>query len=223
MSITPSPTVVIVPGLRDHVPDHWQTILADKLGDARTVPPLESGRLSRDTQVAALEGALSDIGGPVVLIAHSAGVLTTVHWAQRHHRPILSALLAAPPDFDTPLPEGYPTLEALRENGWTQTPRTPLPFPSIVAASTNDPLATFESVTDLARAWGSRLVDVGPVGHLNPAAGYGEWPRAEEFVRELGRVPPDKTVWRMTAPPSGSLLPPRGREPSVRPRPWRRS
>ncbi|MFD5389686.1 RBBP9/YdeN family alpha/beta hydrolase [Streptomyces sp. NPDC056669] len=194
MSLTPSPTIVIVPGLRDHVPDHWQTILANKIENCRSVPPLEKDRLACDAQVAALDGLLSDISGEVVLVAHSAGVLTTVHWAQRHRRPIRGALLAAPPDFATPLPEGYPTPETLRENGWTSTPRTPLPFPSIVAASRNDPLAAFGCVTDLARAWGSRLVDVGPVGHLNPAAGYGEWPPAEEFVRELGRVSHHRTV-----------------------------
>jgi len=34
--------------------------------------------------------------------------------------------------------------------------------------------------------WGSRIVNVGAVGHLNPASGYGEWPRALEFIRELG-------------------------------------
>ncbi|MBL1112895.1 alpha/beta hydrolase [Streptomyces sp. 110] len=194
MNLTPSPTIVIVPGLRDHVPDHWQTILANKIENCRSVSPLEKDRLACDAQVAALDAVLSDISGEVVLVAHSAGVMTTVHWARRHHRPVLGALLAAPPDFETPLPEGYPTPEALRANGWTPTPRTPLPFPSIVAASTNDPLATFERVTDLARAWGSRLVDVGPVGHLNPAAGYGAWPRAEEFIRELGGVPLDKTL-----------------------------
>ena len=96
-------------------------------------------------------------------------------------------MLAAPADFETPLPEGYPTPETLRENGWLPMPRTPLPFPSIVAASTNDPLGRYERVAQLATAWGSRLVDVGAVGHLNPAAGFGEWPRAEEFIRELAR------------------------------------
>ncbi|WP_413751993.1 alpha/beta hydrolase [Streptomyces sp. R-74717] len=194
MNLSAQPTVVIVPGLRDHVPDHWQTVLADTIADARTVPPLEKDRLSRDAQVAALDEALSDISGPVVLVAHSAGVMTTVHWAQRHRRPVKGALLAAPPDFDTPLPEGYPTLGALRENGWTPTPRTPLPFPSIVAASTNDPLAAADRVADLARAWGSRLVDLGPVGHLNPASGYGAWPRAEEFVRELVQASSDMSA-----------------------------
>ncbi|MFH8473102.1 RBBP9/YdeN family alpha/beta hydrolase [Streptomyces sp. NPDC018000] len=188
------PTVVIVPGLRDHVPEHWQTILANKTADARVVPPLTNDRISCDAQVAALEEALSDISGPVVLVAHSAGVMTTVHWAQRHRRPVRGALLAAPPDFATPMPEGYPTPEALSENGWTPVPRTPLPFPSIVAASTNDPLADFDRVAGLARAWGSRLENLGPVGHLNPASGYGEWPRAEEFIRELSRVSSDASA-----------------------------
>jgi hypothetical protein len=33
-------TVVLVPGLRGHVEDHWQTRLAASLPGARTVPPL---------------------------------------------------------------------------------------------------------------------------------------------------------------------------------------
>jgi predicted alpha/beta hydrolase family esterase len=60
-----------------------------------------------------------------------------------------------------------------------------LPFPSIVGGSRNDPLARFERVAEMAAAWGSRLVDLGEVGHLNPAAGYGQWPRAEALIREL--------------------------------------
>ncbi|MFV5993956.1 hypothetical protein ACNPQM_16245 [Streptomyces sp. NPDC056231] len=39
MSLTASPTVVIVPGRHDHVPDHWQTILTKRIANARTVPP----------------------------------------------------------------------------------------------------------------------------------------------------------------------------------------
>jgi predicted alpha/beta hydrolase family esterase len=29
------------------------------------------------------------------------------------------------------------------------------------------------------------LLDLGEVGHLNPAAGYGYWPLAEELVQDL--------------------------------------
>jgi predicted alpha/beta hydrolase family esterase len=132
---------------------------------------------------------MRQIDGPVVLVAHSAGVMITVHWAQQHRRPVMGALLAAPADLETPLPAGYPTQDALRDNGWLPIPRARLPFPSIVAASTNDPLGRFERVAEMAQAWGSRLVDVGAVGHLNPASGYGEWPRAAGFVAELSRQP----------------------------------
>lgn len=111
---------------------------------------------------------------------------TTVHWAARHTRPVRGALLATPPDFETPLPDGHPAPHTLRDNGWLPTPSATLPFPSVVAASTNDPLARFDRVTELADAWGSRLVDLGPVGHLNPASGYGEWPRALEILQAFG-------------------------------------
>ncbi|MDQ8703561.1 alpha/beta hydrolase [Streptomyces sp. LHD-70] len=182
---TAPPTVVIVPGLRDHVPHHWQTLLAERLDTVRLLPPLQTGRLNRDAQVAALERTLGEISGPVVLVAHSAGVVTVVHWAQQHQHTVRGALLATPPDFAAPLGEGHPSPDDLSENGWTPVPMKPLPFPSIVAASTDDPLAAYDRVAEMADAWGSRLVNLGPVGHLNPASGYGEWPRADEFVREL--------------------------------------
>lgn len=185
MTTLPSPTVLIVPGLRDHVEDHWQTLLARKLPRVRTVPPLEHDKLSCAARVAALDAALSQIAGPVVIVAHSAGVMMTAHWAQSHRREIQGALLAAPADLETPLPPGYPTPDQLQQHGWLPVPRTRLPFASIVAASTNDPLARFERVAALAGAWGSRLVDIGAAGHLNPAAGYGDWPLAVELLAGL--------------------------------------
>lgn len=180
-----SPTVVLVPGLRDHVEDHWQTHLEKKLDKVRSVPPLEHDKLSRDSRVAALDAVLSDIEGPVVLVAHSAGVMITAQWARQHSRPIAGALLVTPPDFDFPMGEPYPTQEQLQDNGWMPVPRQRLPFPSTVAASRNDPLADYRRVVGLAEGWGSQVLDLGEVGHLNPAAGYGYWPRAEELVQGL--------------------------------------
>ncbi|MFD7444838.1 RBBP9/YdeN family alpha/beta hydrolase [Streptomyces sp. NPDC059909] len=189
MTGTTEPTIVIVPGMREHVEDHWQTILAKGLGDAgrtvRVVPPLVRNRLSRDAHVANVVEVMAQITGPVLIVAHSAGVMTTMQWAQWHDADVRGALLAAPPDFETPLPDGYPAPDELATHGWTPMPRKPLPFPSIVAASSNDPLGSLERVAELARDWGSRLVEVGPVGHLNPASGHGPWPQAEELVEAL--------------------------------------
>ena len=97
-----TPTVVIVPGLRDHVPEHWQTHLEHSLPDAVAVPRMDRDapeRLSCAAWMAALDRTLAAIDGPVVLVAHSAGVAIVVHWARRHDRPIKAALLATPPDI----------------------------------------------------------------------------------------------------------------------------
>ena len=169
-------TTVFVPGLRDHVAEHWQTHMAASIPGSVTVEPLTENRLSRAARVAALEATLAGIEGDIYLVAHSAGVLTTVFWDQVTTRPIRAALLVAPADVESPFPAPYPEKDALEANGWLPIPRVPLSFPSIVVASRNDPLAAFDKVTDLAHCWGARLHDAGDVGHLNPAAGFGPWP-----------------------------------------------
>nr|WP_315598188.1 alpha/beta fold hydrolase [uncultured Cupriavidus sp.] len=181
-----TPTVLIVPGLRDHVPEHWQTLLALELPRAISVAPLEHDKLSCAARVDAIDRALAIIEGPVIIVAHSAGAIMVARWAARGiTRNIAGALLAAPADLETPLPAGYPTIDTLRDHDWLPIPRDKLPFPSIVAAGSNDPLTRLERARDMAQAWGSRFVNLGEVGHLNPASGYGAWPRAEEFIREL--------------------------------------
>jgi predicted alpha/beta hydrolase family esterase len=183
------PTVLIVPGLRDHVAAHWQTLLAADLEASgrkvRTVPPMGRADLDCATKVAAIEREAQAIDGPVILVAHSGGCVMVAHWARRSRRAVQGALMAAPPDFEEAMPEGYPTLEQLGAAGWLPVPRNPLPFPSITAVSRNDPLGRHARVAELGQAWGSRLVDLGEVGHLNPASGFGEWPQAEQFIAEL--------------------------------------
>jgi len=183
------PTVLVVPGLRDAVAQHWQTLLEARLRAAgrpvASVLPMGREDLNCAARVAEIERAAQSIEGPVVVVAHSGGCIMVAHWAMQTRRSVHGALLAAPPDFETPMPDGYPTVAALRAGGWLPVPRERLPFPSIVAASRDDPLTSYQRAAALADDWGGRLVDLGNVGHLNPASGYGEWPLADEFIREL--------------------------------------
>lgn len=178
-------TVLIVPGLRDHVERHWQTLLTRRLPRVRTVPAMGREDLDCAKRVRAIERSVQAIHGPLVIVAQSGGCIMLAHWAQATTRVVQGALLATPPDFGRPMPDGYPTLDALRVGGWLPVPRERLPFGSIVAASRNDPLGAFDRVAGLAAAWGSELADLGEVGHLNPASGYGEWPQAEHFIEQL--------------------------------------
>lgn len=181
-------TFLIVPGLRDHVEEHWQTYLAAQLAKVVTVPPLEHDKLSREARVQALNSTLASIEGPVVIVAHSAGCITTVHWAQQHAPQtvrIKAALLATPADVENAMPAGYPTVQQLQSNGWAPIPRRPLPFKTMVAASRNDPLAQFTRIEGLAADWGASLADLGEVGHLNPAGGYGPWDGVHQLLQQL--------------------------------------
>jgi predicted alpha/beta hydrolase family esterase len=182
-------TIVLVPGLRRHVQDHWQTHLAAALPNAVSVPGLGSGHPSLEDRIAVLDRVIEEIDGPIRIVAHSAGVLTTVHWALRYAVPVSGALLVTPPDLVAPLPAPYPSLAEMRTHGWLPIPTEELPFPSIVAASTNDALGDHERVRALAQAWGSRFHSLGAVGHLNPASGYGEWPEATTLLDELAAIP----------------------------------
>lgn len=181
-------TIVIVPGLRDHVDEHWQTLLQAKLAQTRkvvSVPPLREDGLNCAARVEAIEQTVQAVDGPIIFVAHSGGVIMLLHWARKYRHAVKGALLAAPPDFETPLPAGYPKLETLQAHGWLPVPAKRLPFASLVAASTNDPLASYASVEAMAKQWGSTLVNVGAVGHLNPASGFGEWPRAEQLLQQI--------------------------------------
>ena len=158
------------------------------------------GRTELDcsARVRALEQAVAAIGGPVLLVAHSAGCLMVAHWAARTALAgrVHAALLATPPDFERPMPEGYPKLAQLEAAGWFPIPTARLPFPSLVATSDNDPLGERARVEALAAQWGSALLQLGRVGHLNPGSGYGPWPLATQLVQVLSQQPPAMSLAR---------------------------
>ena len=184
--ITTKATILIIPGLRDHVEEHWQTLLAAQLDKVRTVPPTEIDSLSCANRVARIQAELDQIQGAVILVAHSAGVLMTVHWAALHStEKIKAALLVTPPDLNQSWPDNYPGSQVLAQQGWSALPIQTLAFPSIVIASDNDHLASAESVEKMAEKWGSQCLNLGEVGHMNPASGFGHWPDAMSLITQL--------------------------------------
>lgn len=184
-------TVLIVPGLRDKAPAHWQTWLHDELnGQGQpvvSVPPMGRENLDLQVRIDSIDQAIDTLTGPVFVVAHSAGCTLLAHWANQSSRVgrVICALLVAPPDLETPMPEGYPSLDALRAGGWYPLPTRKLPFLSWVGVSRNDPLSSVQVVHQNAKAWGSELIDLGEVGHVNPQAGYGPWPEGLKLVKQF--------------------------------------
>ena len=85
---------------------------------------------------------------------------------------------------------GEPGLERLASPDRTAA-RMPLPWPSMVIASRNDPYAAYDAVAALAADWGADLVDAGEASGLDAASGHGPWPeglmRLAAFIKEIGK------------------------------------
>jgi hypothetical protein len=128
--------------------------------------------------VAVLEDTVRRLGPSTVLVAHSLGCIATARRAAGPHSPIQAALLVAPPDTARP---DFPA-EAVR---FYPVPSQPLGFPSILVASTNDPYESFAHAEACATAWGSRLVNLGPAGHINSDSGLGDWPAGFALLEQL--------------------------------------
>lgn len=123
--------------------------------------------------------AIAGSSRPVVIVAHSLGVLAVVHAARAlGAERIAGAFMVAMPDVETAM--GMPEVE--RQFG--PLPREPLPFPSLLIASRTDRFCAYERAEDFGFAWGSALVDAGDAGHLNSASGHGPWP--EGLMRFAG-------------------------------------
>ncbi len=105
-----APTLLLVPGLRDEAPGHWQAILASQCPGAVSLPALGRRNIDLAARLVQIEEAVQAIKGPVVVVAHSGGSIATAHWAQRTRAAIHGALLATPPLFAGPLGPEFPDL-----------------------------------------------------------------------------------------------------------------
>ena len=169
---------LILPGLYDSGPEHWQSLWEHDDPTFTRVVQRDWETPIRQEWVGVLETAVAATGDDVVLVAHSAGCALVAFWAAATSLRVRGALLVAPADTEA---TSYP----IGPTGWRPLPLVPLPFPSIVVASTNDEFATLDRARLFADSWGSRFVDLGAAGHINAESGLGCWPRGRELLAEL--------------------------------------
>jgi predicted alpha/beta hydrolase family esterase len=178
--------ILMVPGLGNSSPFHWQTRWQERMSTARRVEQIDWDHPERDAWVAALAGAVDEATKPVILIAHSVGVLTVVHAAPQFDKGrIAGAFLVGPSDWER---------DSLKEqfglHGFDPVPRKPLGFPALVLASANDHTCRIEKAEHWARDWDSRFGNAGEAGHFEPESGHGPWPEGlmafAKFSQSLG-------------------------------------
>ena len=199
---------LIVPGLGNSGPAHWQTWLEGLLPEARRVRHIDWSAPTLARWAHELRREIDHMGGRVWLVAHSFGCLASVVAAADRPDRVAGLLLVAPPD-----PTRFDAVGLRPASAWGQPggldgliPATPFGVPSLLVASQSDPWASFACSEAWARAWGSQLVDLGDAGHINVDSGHGPWPEGlallEQFRQdqavggEAGAALPARTAHR---------------------------
>jgi predicted alpha/beta hydrolase family esterase len=171
--------VLLVPGLWNSGPQHWQTHWEARHPEWTRVQQRDFDRPDRAEWIETLDRSIRNAAGPVVLASHSLGCSLVTHWAaDRGGRGVAGAFLVGPSDVEAP---GYPE----EGRSFAAMSQTKLPFPSVVVASTNDVYVSVERARTFAEWWGSRLEFIGDAGYINGASGYGPWPEGERMFAEF--------------------------------------
>jgi len=171
--------ILIVPGLGGSDEDHWQARWAGRLATAQVVAQDDWHAPTPEAWCGRITEAVAAATRPVILIAHSLGVVAAVEAAPRFPAGVVrGAMLVAFPDIETS--QNLPASVC----AFAPVPRDPLPFPTLLVASRTDPHCTYERAEEFGAAWGASVVDAGEAGHINVASGHGPWP--EGLMRLAG-------------------------------------
>lgn len=161
--------------------DHWQARWFNLFPNSLWVEQ-NWDQPNRDDWIANIQACLSETTEPLVVICHSLGCLALVEWISQFpdtvQEKILGAFLVAVPDACA---SEFPT--AIK--GFSSPPMSHLQIPSLMISSANDPYCSEGRSAEFAEAWGANLIRVGPKGHINLAAGYGDWPEGEGYLRSF--------------------------------------
>ncbi|HSP13560.1 MAG TPA: alpha/beta hydrolase [Thermoanaerobaculia bacterium] len=170
--------VLILPGLYNSGPEHWQSRWEAAKPSFRRVNQDDWERPRCADWIARLDAAVRATPD-AVLVAHSSSCALIAHWvAGKPSGRVHGAMLVAPSDPEAPSYPAGPT-------GFAPMPLRRFPFPSVVVASTNDPYVTSQRARQFAEAWGSRFVSIGNAGHINSQSGLGDWPAGFAILQEL--------------------------------------
>ncbi len=166
-------TVLIVPGLHGSDENHWQSHWEKTFPDAVRVQQDDWHTPDLERWSSRIVTTVQDRRS-VWIVAHSFGVLATVHALQQIAPLVEGVFLVAPAD-----PVKFDLGDTL--------PRSVLPVPGALVASHSDPWLTWSAAERLADDWYLPVLDAGDAGHINVASGHGPWLQGLRWFEALRR------------------------------------
>lgn len=193
---------VIVPGVGGSEYNHWQSWLQRQLMSCSRVEQQDWNLPILKTWVAECVKTLTAISkDDIQIIAHSFGCLTTLATLAQHpelNHKIKNLVLVAPAN-----PERFGDAGFARDsiNDYKDYfHQLKIQVPTSMIISENDPWLNFEDANDLAKSWNLTPVNLGQVGHINVASGFGHFPEIFNFLI------PEKTMQHINIPDDRKYL-----------------
>ena len=167
--------IVILPGIGGSGEWHWQTRWEKSNPRNRRFQPADWNQPELKDWIAALDRAVVAAPTPPLLVVHSLACLLVAHWQQVPAAPVAGAFLVAVPNPQSP---AFP----VEATSFANPPQGKFRFPSLIITSANDPYGTIEYARERASQWGSGIVEVGELGHVNEASGLEDWPLGKALL-----------------------------------------
>lgn len=168
--------LLVIPGLHDSGPAHWQSWLQAHFRHAARVEQDHWDQPDLAAWSARIGDTLARHGpGPWVAAAHSFGCLALAHHLARRPGPLApgqgvqAAVLVAPAD-------------PVKFSVGGELPQDALPLPATMVASETDPWMQLDAARLWARRWRTQFINLGDVGHINVDSGHGPLPQVKTLV-----------------------------------------
>ena len=174
---------IIVPGVGGSEATHWQSWLQQQLVSSSRVQQKHWDRPVLNEWVAQFVKTVAAVKAPVQIIAHSFGCLTAVAALAEHpelNAKVKNLLLVAPANPARFGESGFARHSVRNYQQYFH--QLKLAVPTTLLISENDPWLSYVDALQLAQAWQLTPINLGQVGHVNVAAGFGPFPEILNYL-----------------------------------------
>lgn len=153
--------VLLVPGLNNSGPGHWQSEWENRFAVSHRIQLADWSTPNLNAWVHAIENAIADFA-PTHIVAHSFGTLASAVVTAKNPGNLRGLFLVAPAD-----PDKFDVRHRL--------PASSLSVRGMLLGSLSDPWLSWSGAQMLGGQWGLETECAGDVGHINVQSGHGQW------------------------------------------------
>ena len=174
---------VIVPGVGGSEAQHWQSWLQQQLILSSRVQQQHWDRPILNEWVAQFVKTVTAVQSPIQIVAHSFGCLTSVAALAEYpelKNKVKNLILVAPANPARFGEAGFARHSLMNYQDYFH--QLSIDVPTTLMISENDPWLAYVDALQLAQAWKLTPINLGTVGHVNVASGFGPFPEILHYL-----------------------------------------